>query len=129
MGNSNEKGRVHRVFFSGTITGTDVADGTLINLCRLPSGARVLGGFWWNSANFGVAGTRVQIGIAGTAALFSGDMAGTAAAASSAIPYAAPAAGTGFVVLAADTTVIAKANGGVVVANGTYKGWLDYVLE
>jgi hypothetical protein len=130
MNDYNTKGVVHRAYFSGTVAGADVAIGTTIALVRLPNGARVLGGVWINSADFGVAATTISIGDSGAAGRFATALAVAAANARLVFPEDGTVALTGDgYVLTADTTILVTTAGGVIVAAGTYKGWIDYVQE
>lgn len=58
-------GRVRRAYFSKTLAASGLATGDSVILCKLPAGARVLGGtFCWNGTQGATATT--AIGIAGT---------------------------------------------------------------
>lgn len=130
MGGPNEKGKLRAAYFSGTITGTDLDIGTVIALVRLPAGARVFGGYWYNSADLGVALTTLNIGDATVADRFVAVRAIADAVDGFSFPLDAVTGGTGGgVALSADTTILASNAGGVFVAAGTYKGFILYVLD
>lgn len=82
---SDEHGRVRRVTFAWESTATPAAADT-INLCKLPPGARVLGGKMFWEANTATA--TLGVGISGTANKYTGT-----ASLLTAAPTQAPAAG------------------------------------
>lgn len=131
MNTSNTAGKLHRAFFSGTVAGANLDIGSTIDLVALPVGARILGGKWYNGANFGVAATTIDIGWTGAAAALASAVAVAAAANVTPLPEAVTeeATGLGIVTTATTNVIRVTTGGGVIVVNGTYKGFIDYVLE
>lgn len=65
VGTDEGAGDVQRVYFSKTLPSSGLAIGDTIALCRVPAGARVVGGqFCWNATQGATATT--AIGISGT---------------------------------------------------------------
>lgn len=67
---SDEHGRVRRAYFAWEDATLTPAAADVINLCKLPPGARVMGGVLYWEANTGTA--TFQVGVAGTANKYSG---------------------------------------------------------
>jgi len=131
MNDYNTKGELHRAYFSGTVVAGNLDIGSTIDLVELPVGARIFGGKWYNSANFGVAATTIDIGWTGAAAALASAIAVAAAANVTPLPeaLAEEATGLGIVVTATTKVIRVTTAGGVIVVGGTYKGWIDYVQE
>ena len=120
-------GVVVRKYFSGTVAGTDVAVGTTISLCKIPKGARIMGGKWYNDGTFAGAGVTIDIGDGTTADRFA-DGIDVSGENFTEIPNAAGEGGTGYGHLCtAETEIIATTIGDVIVADGVYKGHIDYI--
>lgn len=135
---SDEHGRVRRATFAWESTATPAAADTL-NLCKLPPGARVMGGWMFWEANTATA--TLDVGIAGTAAKYTG----TPSLLTSA-PTQAPAAGgaggrslygtgTGGTIAApvigevqtSAITVIGTVAVAALAASKRIYGWIDYL--
>lgn len=56
LNQGNESGKLVRQFFSYTVPAATIAAGDTLFLCRVPKGARMLGGVWKNTAG-GAAAT------------------------------------------------------------------------
>jgi len=121
----NTDGVVRRKYFSGAVDAAlGLAVGTLIDLCDLPKGARLLGGVWGNDATFSGAGVTLDIGWDGGDEL--GDGVDCASLNHTAINNTvALNFGT---VLTADRRIAALVIGDVIVATGTYYGYIDYIM-
>jgi len=135
MGGSNEKGRVHRVYFNHTVAvGADVDAGTKVDLCTVPKGARFIGGFWYNDGTWANGAVTIEIGIkAGTPNADPDKFAKTIACAAenfTQIPNTAAIAATaiGYVFLQDEVIQLVTA-AAALAAGGIAKGWIDYVLE
>lgn len=100
---SDEHGRVRRAYFAWESTATPAAADT-INLCKLPVGARVLGGQMFWEANTATA--TLGVGIAGSADKYTG-----AAALLTAASIVSPAAGG-----AGGKDLVGAAGGGTIAA-------------
>src|SRR5581483_3171966 len=83
---SDEHGRVRRVFFAWEDATATPAAADVINLCKLPPGARVMGGKMFWEANTATA--TFDIGIAGTTTKYSGANSPLLTAAPTATPAA-----------------------------------------
>lgn len=116
---------VKRIRFSGTVTGIDVAVGTTISLCKIPKGARVQPSRWGNDAVFAGAGVTISIGTASTPAKYGSgiDVSGlnkTAFANTKALGEDS--------VTTVEEEIFATTAVDVIVATGTYEGYIEYVM-
>lgn len=133
---SDEHGRVRRATFAWESTATPAAADT-INLCKLPPGARVVGGQMYWEANTATA--TFNVGVAGSASKYSPTAAplltaatvGTAAGGGGPYPFggsggtiAAPIVGE---VLTAPVVVIGTVGVATLAASKRIYGWLDYL--
>ncbi len=137
---SDEHGRVRRAFFAWEdATATPAANDT-INLCKLPPGARVLGGMLFWEANTATA--TLSIGVAGNASKYNSANTPLLTAAPTATPAAGGAGGCALVgvgtggtnaapvigeVLSGPTTIIATVGVATLTANKRFCGWIDYL--
>ncbi len=118
-------GVVRRKYFSGTIDAAlDLAVGTVIELCDLPKGARLMGGVWGNDAAFSGAGVTLNIGWSGTPAALASALDCSALNHTAIGNTVALNFGT---VLTADKRLQAVTAVDVIVATGTYYGYVDYI--
>ena len=137
---SDEHGRVRRAFFAWEDATLTPAAADIINLCKLPPGARVMGGKMFWEANTATA--TFDIGIAGTTTKYSGANSPLLTSAPTATPAAGGAGGRDLVgvgtggtnaapvigeVLAAATTVIGTVGVATLTANKRICGYLDYL--
>lgn len=119
-------GVLRRKYFSGTVLAAlDLAVGTIIDLCDLPKGARLLGGVFGNDATFSGAGVTVDIGWAGDTDALGNDvdvasLHHTAINNTVALNFGA--------VLTENKRIIATTIGDVIVAAGTFYGYFDYIM-
>lgn len=119
-------GLLHRQYFSGTVDTADgLAVGTLIYLCTLPKGARLMGGVWGNDATFSGAGVTIDIGYAGDTDALGNDVDVASLNHTAINNTVALNFGT---VLTADKVIYATTIGDVIVDTGTYYGYFDYIL-
>ena len=117
-----EVGAKKRIAFFDYTSSTADAAGTVIELTKLPKGARILGGELFRSA-LG-AGVTLKVGTSAS------DAAYLAAVDSSALGSSALAATVAlgrFSVLDAETLVIATTAGAALPAAGTIQGYIEYV--
>ncbi len=134
---SDEHGRVRRAYFAWENATATPAAADTINLCKLPPGARIMGGEMYWEANTATA--TFNVGIAGSASKYSPTNAplltaatvGTAAGGGG--PYkfggsggtnAAPIVGE---VLAGPVTVIGTVGVATLIANRRITGYIDYL--
>ena len=115
-------GRVRRAYFDVTVPTTGIGD--TMTLCRVPKGARVLGGSFAFSAAQGATAT-TAIGISGTTGKY---RAAAVTNATTAFPIASTTAEN----LGTETTVeetIIATNAAATWTAGSFKGYMDYVVD
>lgn len=114
-------GRVRRAYFQVDVV--PVGAGDTMTLCRIPKGARVMGGSLAFSAAQGATAT-TAIGIAGATGKYR-----AAAITNATTPFVfAEDTTTGGLETTTDETIIAT-NAAAVWTTGVFKGHLDYVLD
>jgi len=115
---------VKRIFFNGVVAGADVAVGTTISLCKIPKGAKVQPSRWGNDATFSGAGVTIDIGTADdpnkyASAIDVASLNKTAFANTKALNE-----GT---ITTEEEEIFATTAVDVIVATGTYEGYIEYV--
>lgn len=116
-------GLVKRIGFSGVVAGVDVSIGTTISLCRIPKGVKVQPSRWGNDDAFAGAGVTISIGPVGTPAKYAS---GLDVAALNKTVFANTAALGEDSVTTAEEEIFATTAVGVIVAGGTYEGYIEY---
>ena len=122
VGTDEGGGDAQRVYFSKTLPSSGLALGDTIALCRLPSGARVLGGqFCWDQTQGATATT--AIGISGT----TGKYFAAAVTASAAVFRIGDTQAQNFGVLTtAEEAVLATNAAAAWTASSILRGYIDY---
>lgn len=137
---SDEHGRVRRAYFAWEDATLTPAAADTINLCKLPPGARVLGGQMFWEANTATA--TLAVGIAGSTSKYVSANTPLLTAAPTATPAAGGAGGCALVgvgtggtnaapvigeVQTSAITVIGTVGVATLTANKRIVGWIDYL--
>lgn len=120
-------GRVRVAYFSYTVPTGNIAISSIVQLTKLPKGARILGGRVMTEAMSSAgADASIQIGIVGTAAKYLGT---TSVDAIAEADFANTLALNFGEVLTVETTIIATVITEAWVAAKSLAGWVRYALD
>lgn len=121
----NENGKLRVKFFSYTVPAGNLATDKLIELCRLPKGARILRGRFASEAMSTAGGTAgCEIGDGTTSDLFK---AKTSVDAAAAFDFASTIAENQGLELTVDTSIVAKTKDEAWAAGAKLNGYVIYV--
>jgi hypothetical protein len=126
MVNSNEYGgRSRKAFFSKTLASSGLATGDTIALCRIPKGARIMGGsFCWDTAQGGTA--TLAIGITGTTGKY---LVAAVTNATTNVAFANSIATNLGAVTTAEEAILATNAAAAWTASSILRGWIEYVVD